>query len=237
MQVGLYYGILLIMNEQQPFSSPSPIIPKSVESEVTRGEMKRSRAVQAIRRGKTKKLLWVLVAIVIVAGFVIGGIKYSRSRAVMVPGEVYADDGQEHVSLTRQFTYSSNPPSSGPHYGSPASWGIYDYEVNDKFFIHNLEHGGVWIAYRPDIPAEVVAELGAIVDEYGGSKFVMAPRSGNDTDIAIAAWNRVYKFDLSGSALTESEKEQIHTFYRARKNKGPEFVPDTMPGVDPKSVK
>lgn len=225
------------MNEQQPFSSPQSAAPKPAESDSTRGEIKRNRAAQATRRGNTKKFLWVLVAIVAIAGIIIGGIKYSRSRAVTVPGEVYGNDGQEHVSLTRQFTYSSNPPSSGPHYGSPANWGIYDYEVNDKFFIHNLEHGGVWIAYRPDIPAEVVAELRAIVDEYGGSKFVMAPRSGNDTDIAIAAWNRVYKFDLSESTLTDSEKEQIHAFYHARKNKGPEFVPDTMPGVDPKSVK
>lgn len=222
---------------EQNFSSSSQTEIRPAVSEPTKGDIKRMRIENATRRGNTKKLLWVLVAIVVVAGFVIGGIKYSRYRAVTVPGEIYGDDGQEHVALTYQFTYSSNPPSSGPHYGSPARWGVYDYEVNDKFFIHNLEHGGVWIAYRPDVPAEVVAQLRAIVDEYGGSKFVMAPRPLNDTDIAVAAWNRVYKFDLSGSALTDSEKEQIRIFYQARKNKGPEFVPDTMPGVDPKSIK
>ena len=203
----------------------------------TRSDIKKLRAEGAIHRGRTKKLIWLIAVLVVLGGIVFASAQYSAYRSRVVPGEVYADDGQEHVSLTHQFTYSSNPPSSGPHYGSPANWGIYDYEVNDKFFIHNLEHGGVWIAYRPDIPAEAVAALKGIVDEFGGSKFVMAPRALNDTDIAVVAWARVYKFNLENGALADTRKEDMRTLYRARKNRGPELVPDTMPGVDPKSVK
>ena len=75
-----------------------------------------------------------------------------------------------------------------------------------------------------------------IIKEFGGSKIVMAPRSANDADIAVTAWTRVLKFDVSGEHLTDSEKDQIRAFYRGFKNRGPELVPDTVPGIDPKSV-
>mgnify|MGYP001607794400 FL=1 len=208
----------------------------SAQSEVTRGEIKKLRAVEAIRRGKAKKLVWVIGLLLLVAGIVVGSIAYSRYRDRVIPGDTYPDEGQQHVSLTYQFDYSSNPPSSGPHYGSPAQWGVYDYEVNDKLFIHNLEHGGVWIAYRPTIAVEAFGELKSFVDEFGGSKLVMAPRTANDRDVALTAWTRVFKFDIHDGRISDEQKEQMRTFYRSTKNRGPELVPDTMPGIDPKSV-
>lgn len=171
-----------------------------------------------------------------VAGLIAGGIWYARSSSRLMPGESFSMQGQEHVALDYQFIYNSNPPTSGPHYASPANWGVYDYEVNDKIFIHNMEHGGVWISYRPTVATSTVNELKAIVDGFGGSKIVMAPRVANDSDIALAAWTRALKIDLSGGDMTKEQTDQIRAFYRAFKNKGPEFVPDTMPGVDPKSV-
>lgn len=99
-----------------------------------------------------------------------------------------------------------------------------------------MEHGGVWISYKPSVSAGVVADLKKIVDEFSGSKLVMAPRAANDSDIAVAAWTRLLKINLVGGALTDDQKDQIRAFYRAWKNHGPEDVPDFMPGIDPKSA-
>jgi hypothetical protein len=153
-------------------------------------------------------------------------------------GEIFQDVGREHIPLgsAPPSPYNSNPPSSGGHFRSPANWGVYGDEVNDQIFIHNLEHGGVWIAYRPEVSQEVIGALQSIVDEVGGSKIVMAPRSTNDTDIAMVAWSRVLKFDLVDGALTEGQKNDLRAFYRQRKDRGPEFVPDIMPGIDPKEI-
>ncbi|MDZ4286148.1 MAG: hypothetical protein U1A23_04410 [Candidatus Sungbacteria bacterium] len=63
----------------------------------------------------------------------------------------------------------------------------------------------------------------------------MAPRSANDTDIAVSAWTRMTKFNLTGDGLSDEQKNQIRAFYKALKNRGPEFVPG-MPGIDPKSI-
>jgi hypothetical protein len=192
----------------------------------------------AMTRKKKKRLFWI--GVIIVGGILLGwvGVRAIRRGAADLPGKFYPSQGQEHIALKAEppKPYNSNPPSSGGHYASPANWGIYDYEVNDKIFIHNLEHGGIWIAYRPAVSPKIVEELKSLVNELGGSKIVMAPRSANDADIAVAAWSRVLKIDSAGEVLSAPQKEEIHTFYRRFKNRGPEFVPDTMPGIDPKSV-
>lgn len=182
-----------------------------------------------------RRVLWIGIAFILVVGGTYGIYRYSTRP---LPGASYPSVGQEHIGLDAVLPrpYNSNPPSSGAHYSQPANWGIYDYEVNDRIFIHNLEHGGIWVSYRPSVPPATVEKLKAIVSSFSGSKLVMAPRSANDADIAVVAWARVLKFDLDGDNLTAEQESRIKAFYRAFKNHGPEFVPDTMPGIDPKNA-
>ena len=209
------------------------------DTNLSRSEIKKNRATQAVKRKAIKKIVLVFLVVIALVALIVWIISQTASRQENLPGVYYPSVGQEHIALNANppTPYTSNPPSSGGHFGQPANWRIYDYEVNDKIFIHNLEHGGIWIAYKPDVSVQVVEDLKSIVSEFGGSKFVMAPRSANDADIVVVAWTRVLKFDVSGEALTDVEIDQISAFYRAFKNRGPEFVPDTMPGIDPKSTK
>jgi len=205
----------------------------------SRGDLKKQRAPQAIKRKALVKIVAVLVVVVGVLGLAAWGVIYSISRQKNLPGELYPSIGQEHIALQANppKPYTSNPPSSGGHFAYPANWGVYDYEVNDKIFMHNLEHGGIWIAYRPTVPVQIVRDLKVIaVIDLKGSKIVMAPRSANDADVAVVAWSRVFKFNLSGDGISSEEKENIIKFYRAYKDRGPELVPDNMPGIDPKSA-
>ncbi|MBI2121952.1 MAG: DUF3105 domain-containing protein [Candidatus Sungbacteria bacterium] len=208
------------------------------DTNFSKGELKKIRATDALKRKKLKRIIWIIAVVVVLAGGIYWIVRYNKEKKANLPGIFYTDVGQDHIGLNDAppKPYSSNPPSSGGHYGQWANWGVYDYEVNDKIFMHNLEHGGIWIAYRPTVSPPIIDDLKGIVKEFGGSKLVMAPRSANDADIAIVSWARVFKFDVSGKNLTDSEKEQIRAFYRGFKNRGLEFVPDTMPGVDPKSI-
>lgn len=196
------------------------------------------RIVRA-RRMKVFRRIGIAALILLVLGGVIAALVITaKRRQATLPGELYPSVGQEHISIsaTPPKPYNSNPPSSGGHYAGSANWGVYDYEVNDKIFIHNLEHGGIWIAYRPTISPQALQDLKNIVNELGGSKIVMAPRSASDADVAVVAWTRVLKFNLSGGELTPDNASAIRAFYKGFKNRGPEFVPDSMPGIDPKSV-
>lgn len=197
-----------------------------------------ARIRRAERSRLQKRIAWSVFGVVIAGGLVSLIVWKAKQPAAVTPGEIYSSLGQDHIALnaTPPKPYNSNPPSSGGHYQQPANWGMYDYEVNDKIFIHNLEHGGVWIAYRPAISSSVVSELQAFVDENGKAKLVMAPRSANDADVALVSWGHVYKFNLSGTALTEEQKNNIKVFYRALRDHGPEYIPGNMGGIDPKSV-
>ena len=204
-------------------------------------EIDQQRIERAIRRNMMRRVYWIGGSIFFVAGIIWLGIIISKKITIVPPGQVYEDLGQQHITLHDALPkeYNSNPPSSGAHYASPANWGVYDYEVNDRLFIHNLEHGGIWIAYKPSVSPEIVTELKAIIDGFGGLKIVMAPRSANDADVAVVSWRHVHKFNLARheGGLTDQQKTDIKNFYNALRDHAPEDVPSFMGGVDPKEVK
>lgn len=177
------------------------------------------RIVKARRAKLARRVFWWSLAALIVVGgsFVI--VRYIRKSSGNQPGQFIADQGRNHVSLGSPFNYNSNPPTSGPHFATPADWGVYDKEIPDQALIHNLEHGGVWLAYKPGIDGETVKKLEAIAKDFG-RKVVMAPRSANDSDVALAAWNHLDKFSAA-----EFSEERVRAFIKAYRNRGPEFVP------------
>jgi cytochrome oxidase Cu insertion factor (SCO1/SenC/PrrC family) len=96
----------------------------------------------------------------------------------------------EHIQQGEKVAYNSNPPTSGRHLASARSWGIYDQTLADEGALHNLEHGGIWITYRPDLDPDAVFELQDITTRYPNA-VVMSPRAENDSPIAIVSWGRI----------------------------------------------
>lgn len=135
--------------------------------------------------------------------------------------QAMADEGREHVSEGTSVEYASNPPTSGSHWGDPLADGIYDIEKPDEAIVHSLEHGRVWISYKPSIPEQTKKALEELLKKYNGT--VLTPRSANDTDIALAAWNRLDTFDLNADGTFNESR--ITDFVNRWRNKGPEFVP------------
>lgn len=127
--------------------------------------------------------------------------------------------GRNHITQgTPGSGYNSNPPSSGPHWPSPAKNGVYDKALADEQVIHSMEHGYVWIAYRPDVGDEVKNRLTEIVKD-DDWKVVLAPRDKNDTKIALVSWGRV-------SAMDEPDYDKVKDFIRTYRNRGLEKTPE-----------
>ncbi len=91
--------------------------------------------------------------------------------------------------------YNSNPPTSGPHVGNIANWGVHFQPIPDELQVHNLEDRGVVIQYscRPDCP-DLIEKLAGIVKRYS-DYVVLAPRPGMDKRIVLTAWGKIDKFD------------------------------------------
>ncbi|MBI2023891.1 DUF3105 domain-containing protein [Candidatus Giovannonibacteria bacterium] len=130
-----------------------------------------------------------------------------------------------HVTVGSQLPeYTSNPPTSGPHYGQTAHSGFREETIPDQHIIHNLEHGDIWIAYHPRVADEIKEEL----KQFGAAKVIITPREANETDIALAAWGRLDVFNIENNTLPV---ERIKDFIKRYTNKGPEKVPGASGGI------
>lgn len=108
------------------------------------------------------------------------------------------DQGNGHLPDSQRFTYNSTPPTSGSHWQSAASWGIKDSQEPNERTTHNLEHGGIVIAYRPSLATEEVTKLKSLVRGVSGKyrKIVLEPyQQLTDAPIALTAWDWILKLE------------------------------------------
>ena len=61
---------------------------------------------------------------------------------------------REHVPVGESVSYSTTPPTSGPHWPQWARCGIYREEVPDELVVHNMEHGNIVVSYHLTDEAE-----------------------------------------------------------------------------------
>jgi hypothetical protein len=96
------------------------------------------------------------------------------------------------------LTYEVSPPVGGVH--NPV-WqncmgNVYAAEIPKEQAVHSLEHGAVWITYRPDLPKGQIEEL---ADKVNGRGFMlMSPYPGLDKPISLQAWGYQLKVDSAG---------------------------------------
>jgi hypothetical protein len=106
------------------------------------------------------------------------------------------DQGHDHVNPGTPVTYSGAlPPSSGFHWPQPAGpvkAGIYDKLVPFEATTHNLEHGGIVIAYDGLSVGEVTQLKQFVTDTLKTKyqKILLEPYPGlKDAKITAVAWD------------------------------------------------
>jgi len=102
--------------------------------------------------------------------------------------------GLSHDHVDKAVTYPLHPPVGGPHWPAKArgvlGWmrcGSYSEPVVDEFAVHSLEHGAVWLTYRPGLaPAGVTAlqTLASIRPAYA----LVSPYPGQAAPVVASAW-------------------------------------------------
>lgn len=96
----------------------------------------------------------------------------------------YTNLARGHVSGT--VAYVQTPPAGGDHAGVWVNCGIYDKPVPNEAAVHSLEHGAIWITYRPDLPADQVSALRTAVrgQPYG----LLSPYADLPAPIVATVW-------------------------------------------------
>ncbi len=100
------------------------------------------------------------------------------------------DNGRQHVVCAG---YDHAPPGSGAHFPAWQNCGIYNRAVQNQTAVHSLEHGAVWVAYRPDLDPVV---LQTITDQLKSERFALvAPYPGLQNTVVLTAWRRQLAVD------------------------------------------
>jgi hypothetical protein len=114
------------------------------------------------------------------------------------------------------LSYPVQPPVGGIHNDrwQNCEGNVYDAPIANEHAVHSMEHGTVWITYRPDLPADQVNRLAGYVR--GGDFIMLSPHEGLDAPISLQAWGYQLKID-------NADDGRIVEFIRAlRGNAGPE---------------
>lgn len=109
-------------------------------------------------------------------------------------------------------TYPQTPPAGGVHSAVWQNCGSYDQPVRNENAVHSLEHGAVWIAYRPDLSEAAVQTLRNLAR--GRTHVLVAPYPDLPQPIVATAWGLQLP-------LQDASDPRLPTFV-ARYEKGPQ---------------
>ena len=100
--------------------------------------------------------------------------------------KVSKDLKRDHVATP--VDYGKTPPVGGAHNGGAQQCAVYTEPIASELAVHSLEHGAVWITYRPDLDKAEVAKLAALAE--GNPYRLMSPFPDLDAPISLQAWGR-----------------------------------------------
>jgi len=84
--------------------------------------------------------------------------------------------------------YDASPPVGGNHsqIWADCTGTVYPKAIANENAVHMLEHGAVWVTYKPGLPADQLATLTKLVS--GQDRMAMSPYPGLKTSISLQAW-------------------------------------------------
>jgi hypothetical protein len=131
----------------------------------------------------------VAVGLFVLLGSSGGGDLRSQLQAAGCTLQDYPGVSRRHITnpSARPKQWNSFPPTSGPHYFTPAVYGIYTEPLQLARVLHNLEHGGIYMLYGSETPADTASMLGEIYDK-DPRGLVVAPLPELGRTIALGAW-------------------------------------------------
>jgi len=89
---------------------------------------------------------------------------------------------------TTPVQYPTTPPMGGRHSPVWQDCGVYSQPIRPENAVHSMEHGAVWIAYRPDLPADQLDRLKA--DVAGKDYTLLSPQPDLPAPIVLTSWGR-----------------------------------------------
>jgi len=162
-----------------------------------RQELLRNRARSA-RNRKIAVALGIIVVVGIVVAVVASG-GGSDDVAAGPPGGVEDFEITDRNHVEGPVYYPQDPPAGGNHNPVWLNCAAYDDPVVSENAVHSLEHGAVWITYRPDLPADQIDEIQGLADPF----VLVSPYPGLDSPAVATSWGHQLRVQDVGDGRLE----------------------------------
>lgn len=138
--------------------------------------------------------LWIVAAIVVllivVAFFAFDPLGLHQpllGQQLPSQGNLHVNPGGTHVA------YSTNPPTSGPHFPQVPTRGVYTTPFVTEYLPHFLEHGGVEVLYNSSTPSGTVKKLTDTVNKEldNQGQVLLAPRPDMPCEVTLTSWQHM----------------------------------------------
>jgi hypothetical protein len=137
----------------------------------------------------------VAVAIVVIAVVALARSSDDGSEeeaAAPAGTETFEDLSQQHVP--GPVAYEQTPPVGGDHNRAWQNCGFYPQPIMAEKGVHSMEHGAVWVTFRPDLPAAQVESLQRLAEDQ--TYIVASPwPEGLPAAVVASAWGRQLTLD------------------------------------------
>jgi hypothetical protein len=90
--------------------------------------------------------------------------------------------------------YHRKPPTNGNHAPLWQNCGYYPEPIQDRHAVHSMDHGVVWITYRPDLPQKQLETLRSYANE---NYVIVSPYPGQNAPVIATSWR--VQLDLDGA--------------------------------------
>lgn len=160
----------------------------------TRAVPNRAQSKKIVNKRQTP---WgLIIATVVIVVLAIGVIGYAVSQnkkkddsanPAKIAGIVHKSfPSGEHK--TGVISYAESPPIGGPHapIWADCDGTVYPNQIANENAVHDLEHGAVWITYKPGLPSDQLDVLTKLVS---GKPFtLLTPYAGLKSNVSLQAW-------------------------------------------------
>ena len=112
-------------------------------------------------------------------------------------------------------SYPQVPPAGGIHNPVWQQCEFYDQPIENEKGVHSLEHGAIWITFRPDLPQ---AEIDGLATLARSRNYVLVSRwdSGLPAPVVVTGWGRQLQ-------LQSTSDPRMAEFIRLYAGQGPEL--------------
>jgi hypothetical protein len=169
---------------------------------------RRQERLQAAERQQRQQRLTRIgvAAIAVLLAIGLGYLVFAAVQRTQVP-EGTREFAVEAGHTGQTVAYDPTPPVGGEHDSTPYTCGFYSVPVRSENAVHSLEHGAVWVTYRPDLPAEQVNRLRSVAQNQ--SKLLVSPYPDLPAPVVASSWGRQLWLDSADDDRLEQFIERF----------------------------